>query len=1300
MFGVVVGVLSLACGGVAWEGEAFSTPVEAVQAVASQAGARDGVTTLFRSLRWSLDEERRVRRVYRDVVRLQGARAIERWSTASFRFAPALELPPEVRARVVTPEGRVYQLTQDMVSYAFAAPEAGEVSDQRLVSAALPGLRTGVVVELEVTFLSRPPRFQSPLSGRFVVDEPLEGDMWLVIEAPRDVPLTLASRRLALSRRDEDAGGRRRIVLRGSRLEVASGQGDVTWSTARSWQEVARGYGVVLADARKGRPAVDARALVAGAATRQEKAQKVLDWLRGEVRYTGLHFGDRGIVPWSPAEVLQRGFGDCKDLSLLVVEVLAAAGVEARLALLDTKGTVDDGVPTFAFFDHAIVVLPATKTEPALWMDPTLPQLPAGRLPSAYAGELALVVDDTSTGLVPTRALSSADTKRALQLDVELPAYGAGTVTVTERLTGAFAVGVRLGVDRDGDAWLPAELEALAESLSLEGLEPTLAPSRVVTEPAVYGGRARRAPDFFVNWSDAELQLPERELVSWVPEALLGEVPPPLADGRFRVRVPHVTTLALNVRLPPGFEVVELPAARTERWGPATLTSSSSVKSGGQVEVTLTFDTGARDYSAGDVAAFRAAYRRWREAPATTLRLVFGASRIDPETQLRELAEWYARARAAHPGDVGLEAHYAFDLLQFGLGAAARERSRQLVMAQPSSAMAWASRGWILSHDSLGRELRGDFDRRGAIAALERAVELEPACDFCVERLAFLERYDDEGRWLSASLDRGRAQKAFARAWPADRSSDPWVNLMVQCEQWAALREALQAPSTETQVAAALLAEQMLAGAPASWARWKGRVEGALLTKAKHLVLFWHLAAKRHAEAGAFAAVADIDRSLPAFAASRAARAPGAPQAEVLASYDAFALALLAPAGPAREAFVRDSLVEVPGGPAAEAWLSTRASEWRRLDAARELSASAAQAGLLLLPLVVEEGPRDGRRVRVPGTDPREAVYLVRRGKGWRVLAASGSAALAAWALQRFEEHRDVDAEAWLRWALECFAREDVGLYGEEVRSLRQWGMPDSRLVAAALAPHRPEARRLLEAALRSATLSTKSELLRLLVVGAALDGDREASRRWSAALAAHAPTAQSTFAWRLWERWKARDLEGQREVVEAWRARYPESPRGLCEAARVELQSGRGAAALALHRQLLALPAATDSDFEQAAWSALVTGELTAETLAWARRGVGVPGGIWRDEETLALHLASRGEALHEAVQLTRRLVDGAPASLPNLVLGRVAEAVGLRAEARALYESRVMVDARPGTTEALAAQWLERLEVGGAAR
>ena len=68
--------------------------------------------------------------------------------------------------------------------------------------------------------------------------------------------------------------------------------------------------------------------IIAGASSPKEKLKQIYDWVRKNVRYVADERGLHGNVPHAPSYVLKKRFGDCKDLSNLVIKLAAAAGVE------------------------------------------------------------------------------------------------------------------------------------------------------------------------------------------------------------------------------------------------------------------------------------------------------------------------------------------------------------------------------------------------------------------------------------------------------------------------------------------------------------------------------------------------------------------------------------------------------------------------------------------------------------------------------------------------------------------------------------------------------------------------------------------------------------------------------------------------------------------------------------------------------------------------------------------------------------------------------------------------------------
>lgn len=88
-----------------------------------------------------------------------------------------------------------------------------------------------------------------------------------------------------------------------------------------------------------------------------ERARAIVRFVQDDVRYVGVEIGENSHRPHPPEWVLERGFGDCKDKSLLLVALLRAAGLEAWPALVHATGglRLPKFTPSPDAFNHAIV---------------------------------------------------------------------------------------------------------------------------------------------------------------------------------------------------------------------------------------------------------------------------------------------------------------------------------------------------------------------------------------------------------------------------------------------------------------------------------------------------------------------------------------------------------------------------------------------------------------------------------------------------------------------------------------------------------------------------------------------------------------------------------------------------------------------------------------------------------------------------------------------------------------------------------------------------------------------------------
>ena len=201
------------------------------------------------------------------------------------------------------------------------------------------------------------------------------------------------------------------------------------------WEDFVRWYAALIENEVRVSPQM--RELVARSTEASEDrlslTQALCRHVSDEVRYVGLEFGVHGLRPYPPAEVFQRGFGDCKDKSLLLVTLLREAGLKAHLVTVMTtplgNASLHPGSPSL--FDHAIVYL----DEEERFYDPTARYIGIHSLPWQDQGAQALIVDKESPRQQITPTDDYLENRAEFVATVSPGMELAGTV----RFTGQFA---------------------------------------------------------------------------------------------------------------------------------------------------------------------------------------------------------------------------------------------------------------------------------------------------------------------------------------------------------------------------------------------------------------------------------------------------------------------------------------------------------------------------------------------------------------------------------------------------------------------------------------------------------------------------------------------------------------------------------------------------------------------------------------------------------------------------------------------------------------------------------------------
>ena len=172
----------------------------------------------------------------------------------------------------------------------------------------------------------------------------------------------------------------------------------VSVTTVRGWDEYVRWELALLSEVFREEPSL--KKLVArvteGAKSTQAKADRIFHFVSEKIRYQQDYENTiAGVKPHACPIVLQRGYGDCKDKSVLFMLMAKEVGIETRFAILRTTdaGAVEREVPNQQF-NHAIVYIPAQQgIAKGYFVDPTTDGLDVGNLRHDDQGAVSLVLD-------------------------------------------------------------------------------------------------------------------------------------------------------------------------------------------------------------------------------------------------------------------------------------------------------------------------------------------------------------------------------------------------------------------------------------------------------------------------------------------------------------------------------------------------------------------------------------------------------------------------------------------------------------------------------------------------------------------------------------------------------------------------------------------------------------------------------------------------------------------------------------------------------------------------------------------
>ncbi|MEO1086641.1 MAG: hypothetical protein AAFY88_20600, partial [Acidobacteriota bacterium] len=308
------------------------------------------------------------------------------------------------------------------------------------------------------------------------------------------------------------------------------------WGPPRDWRGVARWYAEIEGAVQHGGRSLDALAeqVLAAGPGAEERLEKAVELARRQIRYVAVEVGIGGYRPSPAAETASRGWGDCKDKSLLLIELLHRAGFRASPALvrLDQRRRISVDFPTPYDFNHLIVAVRLEDQGPAaslalgdsaptaggwLFIDPTQTTGSAAFLHRGVQGQHALVVTGGEDGGQLVQLPTLPDTERTeltadirpgpdgTDVEVDLRLLGESAASLARSLEAAHQADLEGAIRQFLLSFFPgASIDRLSWDGSREGL-PTFEVAAGLRLPDSELGQLRLpAPNLFPSLTDLD----------------------------------------------------------------------------------------------------------------------------------------------------------------------------------------------------------------------------------------------------------------------------------------------------------------------------------------------------------------------------------------------------------------------------------------------------------------------------------------------------------------------------------------------------------------------------------------------------------------------------------------------------------------------------------------------------------------------------------------------------------------------------------------------------------------------------
>lgn len=492
-------------------------------------------------------------------VRIQSQAGVHQFGVLNFPYASATGSEEVVYVRVIKPNKRVIETPAENVldMPAEITRQAPFYSDIKELQVAVKGLEAGDVLETQIRSEVKKPldpgqfweTFQF-FQGGIVLQETLE------VRVPRDRKVQVKS--AAVQPAITEDGEYRVYTWKTSNLarKKDTDQVDpadqpppaVQLTSFQNWDEVAQWMRSLFAPRATPSPEIQAKAaeLTRGATTDAEKMRAIYAFVSSNYRYIGIGLGIGRYQPHSAADVLSNDYGDCKDKHTLLASLLAAVGVKAYPALINSTRKIDPDMPSPAQFDHVITAIPQGKG--FLFLDSTAEVGPFGYLVPSLRDKQALVIRDSGPAeLVQTPADPPIPNYFNFRADASLDSSGTLKSKVQMTFRGDAELPFRLALRRVGQTQWNDAMQGAVQAWGFGGTvtdATATAPDATDTPLQIEYNYERKK---YSDWEDKQITPPFPPIFFSPAPTGWDKNPKPIELGQ-----PAEIDYKATIKLPPG----------------------------------------------------------------------------------------------------------------------------------------------------------------------------------------------------------------------------------------------------------------------------------------------------------------------------------------------------------------------------------------------------------------------------------------------------------------------------------------------------------------------------------------------------------------------------------------------------------------------------------------------------------------------------------------------------------------------------------------------------------------------------